>query len=133
MLVLAGITLLTGPALGGAIGLRREANGNGSGSPSSPSSSASGSSSSPAPSGWVSRDVQRMAGAGRGPTGRARVIRRVDHLLQRGGPAVGAAVVRCGDHPRRRVPADASTDPAGIKIARDVRQLRAEFGCPTQP
>ncbi|MEV4212912.1 hypothetical protein [Micromonospora sp. NPDC049662] len=51
MLVLAGITLLTGPAVGGAIGLRREANANGSGSPSSPSSSASGPSSSPAPSG----------------------------------------------------------------------------------
>ncbi|MGJ3230074.1 hypothetical protein [Micromonospora sp. RV43] len=51
MLVLAGITLLTGPALGGALGLRREANAGGSGSPPQPSPSPSPSSSSPASSG----------------------------------------------------------------------------------
>ncbi|MFG3709475.1 hypothetical protein [Micromonospora sp. NPDC047730] len=51
MLVLTGMGLLATPALGGTLGLRREASGDGSGSPSSPSSSPSPSSSSPAPSG----------------------------------------------------------------------------------
>ncbi|WKU08019.1 hypothetical protein [Micromonospora sp. HUAS LYJ1] len=51
-LLVAAVTLLTGPAVGGVIGLRREANTSaGSSSPSSPSSSPSPSSPSAAPSG----------------------------------------------------------------------------------
>ncbi|MEV6801325.1 hypothetical protein AB0M91_23705 [Micromonospora rifamycinica] len=51
-LLVAAVTLLTGPAVGGVIGLRREAGTSpGSGSPSSPSSPPSPSSPSPTPSG----------------------------------------------------------------------------------
>ncbi|AYF29319.1 hypothetical protein CSH63_17975 [Micromonospora tulbaghiae] len=51
LLIVTGMALVTGPALGGAVQLRREASGDASGSPPSPSPSPSPSSSCPPSSG----------------------------------------------------------------------------------